>query len=295
MPPARLRPYLLAVPLGCVLAGVLLGALLAGWPARALPPPQEREPTPSKYPLLLSDACVFPAAMAGAAYAKTWVLLGDALAAGAGASIPAESSYVALLKALARTRLGSDPLVLNAAGPDSLAEQIRAVRAAPAFRAAIERGERILVLVSWGAIWLEAHPDASLEVVVAELSLLFSGNASLAPPDAAGQLAVVLFAHPDPIYGGLLVPAAFSHCPLLNEPTVASRTAHATIYDALRLHQTAFAAARGWGYVHTDVALGVWAWPSAAAADGCAWADCATLNDRGHALLASLLWHCFTH
>jgi hypothetical protein len=239
-------------------------------------------------------------------YARTWIQLGDSFAAGAGATVPAESSWIALLGALARVRLGSRPTIINAVGsaPDSLPEQIRLLRAQPVWQELLAARERVLLFVSYGAEWLQARAelggqDAALSTVIEHLALLVgSSNASLIPPDAADQFGVVLITHPDPTAGGVFVPAEYAQCSgarTLNWPTLASRAAHDQIYarsGALYTHLQALATRNGWAFVDTDAALGAYAWPSARAADGCAWRDCRSYNDRGHSLLAALLWAC---
>lgn len=286
--------------MGVIVAMLSLGALFGqnlvscGSTRVELPAPS---PTPAA-----GYRCQLPAEYTALPYARTWIQLGDSFAAGAGATVPAESSWIALLRALARVRLGNSPTVINAVGsaPDSLPEQIRLLRAQPAWRELLAARERVLLFVSYGAEWLQTRgPDAALSTVIEHLALLVgSSNASLIPPEAAGQFSVVLITHPDPTAGGAHVPAEYARCveaPTLNWPTLASRAAHEQIYardGALYGHLQALARRNGWAFVDTDAALGAYAWPSARAADGCAWRDCRSYNDRGHSLLAALLWAC---
>ena len=263
-------------------------------------------PSPSSAPVSPATqgySCELPADYTALAYARTWIQLGDSFAAGAGASVPSESSWIALLRALARVRLGNDPAIINGVGTsaDSLPEQIRLLQSLPAWHQLLAMREHALIFVSYGAEWLQARAeqgtqDAALSVVIDHLALLLgSSNASLIPPEAAGQFSVILVTHPDPTAGGVYVPVEYARCVdarSLNWPTLASRTAHAQIYNSMHTHLHALATRNGWGFVDTDAALGAHAWPSARASDGCAWRDCYSFNDRGHAMLAALLWSC---
>jgi len=279
----------------CVfIAGYSLGGVAATDAAAATPSPS---PAPLTPPAAAGYLCTLPAAYDGVAYARTWIQLGDTFAAGAGASVPAESSWIALLRGYARTRLGNSPTIINAVGTAAgdLPEQIRLLRALPAWQQLLARRERALIFVSYGVEWLQAVPDAALSTVIAHLALLQgTTNASLIAPDVASQFSVVLVTHPDPTAGGIYVPPEYARCtiPALNEPTLASRATHTQIYANMHAHLHALAARNGWAVVDADAALAPHAWPSAHASDGCAWRDCDTLNDRGHSMLATLLWAC---
>jgi hypothetical protein len=289
----------ISVVMAFVSIGVFIGQhyVTYNYYAAAVPLPS---PTPAPVP---TYSCSAPASWTGLAYARTWIQLGDSFAAGAGATVPDESSWMAQLRSLARIRLGSAPTVVNAVGTaaDSLPEQIRLLRASAVWQQLLASREQALLFVSYGAEWLQtrANPDAALSTVVEHLALLVGAtNVSLIPPDAVAQFGVVLIAHPDPTAGGVYVPADYALCadaPSLNWPTLASRAAHDQIYGgdgALHTHLRRLATRYGWAFVDTDAALGGSAWPAARAADGSAWRDCHSYNDRGHSLLAALLWAC---
>lgn len=305
------RPaWLSAAVVACLVVLSSICAFMAGYAIGAVPSSTDDSDRPSAAPLPSAApvapatySCELPPDYAALAYARTWIQLGDSFAAGAGASVAAESSWIALLRALARVRLGNDPTIINAVGsaPDNLPEQIRLLRSLPAWRQLLNTREHALIFVSYGAEWLQARAeqgtaDAALSVVIDHLALLLgSTNASLIPPEAAGQFSVILVTHADPTAGGIYVPVEYARCVdarSLNWPTLSSRTAHAQIYGAMHTHLHALATRNGWGFVDTDAALGTHAWPSARASDGCAWRDCYALNDRGHAMLAALLWAC---
>lgn len=302
----RRPPWLAGVAVACTLMLASVCSFIAGLSLGRVPDtdtPPNATPAPSSTPAVPTYSCELPPDYTALAYARTWIQLGDSFAAGAGASVPSESSWIALLRALARVRLGNDPTIINGVGSAAgdLPEQIRLLRSLPAWRQLLDTREHALIFVSYGAEWLQARAeqganDAALSVVIDHLALLLgSTNASLIPPEAAGQFSVVLVTHPDPTAGGVYVPAEYARCVdarSLNWPTLASRAAHTQIYGAMHTHLRALATRNGWGFVDTDAALGTHAWPSARASDGCAWRDCYSYNDRGHAMLAALLWSC---
>jgi len=301
--PWLLVTALLALTVSIVLQAVLLGMDASGatghadGACRPCASSHTDNTTQPSHLSTLATACHLPAAYRAAAYARTWFVLGDEFAAGQGGV----TSYIALLQARARALTNANPVVVNAVGADNaqnLPAQVALVRNTAVYRSLVESTQPALVIVSYGAGLLQKQADrgaqdAALSIVEEHLAALTTPtNASLIPAAQSSQFYVLLVAHPDPTYGGISVPAECATCPSLNHPTLASRLAHNEIYSSQRLLYANLAARNQWAWMDTDVALGNYAWPSAANCQASAFVDCYLYSELGQSLLANQVWDC---
>jgi hypothetical protein len=251
--------------------------------------------------------CDIPLAYRSLSSAPTWILLGDEFAAGHGASNPTQTSYAAALLEMARHAgsAAANTNIINAATQhtDDLHAQVQALRASSAFASAMQSHEPVLVLVSYGAQWLQqgGGASASLSRLYAQFaSALFNGSDALAPAatttTTTTQVSIILIAPPNPFANGVLVPAELTQCSVgeLNHPTVDAYATQRNIYDSVRIMMRSIATRQGYAFVDTDTALAQYAWPTATGRSSSAFADCRLYNDMGQALLAELLWSCFS-
>lgn len=233
--------------------------------------------------------------------AKNWIILGDQFVSTGGGSV--SPTYLSLLRSLIAIRQNSDINLIDMtllASPSDLGAQLTALAGRQAFHTVLAQQEPTVIFISYGMQWLytelsQLGDAAPIFTLYDRLVSVFAGNNSVVH---SSFMTVVLILHPDPIYDGVLLPAALHACDVpfrpLNFPTTQDQLTHRSIVDSLRTIYSSLANQYQAVLIDVDQALGLYSWAHARTSESTTFSDCYLFNAFGHGMLADMMFACMS-